>query len=137
MADGPTAGTAWCCSRNDTLPNVTTSPVLTGDASTRVPLTNVPLLEPRSRTLTPTSEHSTSAWRREIVGSMTGMSLFGARPTTSVAPARSSKLRTPSEDVSLKGIGPNMGRVRRGNQSGYGISDIGHRISDYASGVGI
>ena len=29
----------------------------------------------------------TSAWRREIVGSMTGMSLVGARPTTNGRPS--------------------------------------------------
>ena len=54
-----------------------------------------------SQALVPVPPHSTSAWRREIVGSMTGMSLVGALPTTSVAPSRSSKECMPSVDVSL------------------------------------
>ena len=59
--------------------------------------------------MTPPSVHSTSAWRREIVGSMTGMSLVGARPTTSGAPSRrSNDCDAVGGLISLKGIERNM-----------------------------
>jgi hypothetical protein len=42
---------------------------------------NVPFELPRSFTVTPVVLGTSSAWRREIVGSKIGMSLVTARPT--------------------------------------------------------
>ena len=89
-------------SLNATLPKVIVSPIATVQLSTRWPLWNVPLLDPRSRTCTPFSFVVTSACRREMVGSNTGISLVGARPTTIGVPALSSNVCRLSALVSLK-----------------------------------
>ena len=91
-----------CCSLNGTLPNVTVSPSDSVHVSTREPFRKVPLLDPRSRTCTPLSSVTNSAWRREIVGSNTGMSLVGARPTIMGVPALSSNVCRLSALMSLK-----------------------------------
>ena len=81
---------AMFMSLNATFPKVTVSPTLALPPSMRPPLMNVPLLDPKSLTFRPLSSATSSACRREIVGSNTGMSLVGARPTIRATPTLSS-----------------------------------------------
>jgi hypothetical protein len=71
------------------LPNAITSPGTIGAVSILLPLTNVPLLDPRSCTVRPFSSLRICAWRRETVGSTTGRSAVGARPTITETALRS------------------------------------------------
>ena len=66
---GCAEGGVTSLTRNATLPKVTTSPDPATVSVTRAPLTNVPLLDPRSFTCTPPLARTTSACRREMVGS--------------------------------------------------------------------
>src|SRR6185312_5395796 len=102
------SGRVTDATRNGTLPKAIVSPGLTLPSVMRAPFTNVPLLEPRSRTRIAVPSHVSSAWRREMVGSKTGRSLADARPTTSVAPSCSSKVWSPAVLVRRKGMGRNM-----------------------------
>ena len=79
-----------------TLPKTMRSPPTRRAVPTRAPATNVPLLDPRSRTATPPWSAVTSACRREMVGSRTGRSLFSARPRIIGIPGRSSNWMFPS-----------------------------------------
>jgi hypothetical protein len=67
--------------RKATFPNATRSSTSSVAAATLRPFTNVPLLDPRSRSVTWSSSTTSSAWRREMVGSDTDRSQVGARPT--------------------------------------------------------
>src|SRR5690349_23847042 len=70
-----------------------------------MPFTNVPLLEPRSRTATVPPSDVISAWRREMVGSKTGRSQVGARPTMRGTPSRRSYVFVPSWLTRRRGMG--------------------------------
>src|SRR6185312_5795107 len=106
------SGRVIVATRNGTLPNAIVSPGLTLPSVTRAPLTNVPLLDPRSRTRIVRPSLVSSAWRREMVGSKTGRSLTDARPTTKVAPSCSSKDWSPAVLVRRKGMTRNMSPAR-------------------------
>src|SRR5690348_15816346 len=69
-----------------------------------MPFTNVPLLEPRSRTTTLPPSELSSAWRREMVGSKTGRSQVGARPTIRGTPSRRSYVFVPSGLTRRRGM---------------------------------
>src|SRR6185312_2319439 len=106
------SGRVIVATRNGTLPNAIVSPGLTLPSVTRAPLTNVPLLDPRSRTRIVRPSLVSSAWRREMVGSKTGRSLTDARPTTKVAPSCSSQDWSPAVLVRRKGMTRNMSPAR-------------------------
>jgi hypothetical protein len=76
--------------RKPTLPKASRSSIVALPFSILVPFTNVPLLDPRSRSESTVPSDVSSAWRREMVGSKTGRSQVGARPTMSGTPSRRS-----------------------------------------------
>src|SRR4051794_6344572 len=93
-------GRSKVVTRNATFPNATRSSTPALSSSIFAPFKNVPLLDPRSFTCRDSPAVTSSACLREIVGSKTGISHVGARPTMMVAPSRRSNDWVPSGLIS-------------------------------------
>jgi hypothetical protein len=98
------AASGACVMRTATTPNVTTSPARRRAVCTRTPLRKVPLREPRSRTTRWSCAPTSSAWRRDTVGSASASAQSAERPTTSAPPSASAARRLPAGSTRTKGM---------------------------------